>query len=296
EKKVFVDLHSRLTDYKTLAFFHFMCDALNMTDAVFKLMQVQQFKFSDVANTVRAVQSCLSDAFVTVAPGQYTTPILSSFFSEMRATNFASFQGHVLKDVPSSGTRLTIVHELFQEYAKNLIANLGARFPNNAFLSALAVFDPAEYPESWEEVRPWATKHMDAVNAYFVERRAAAGEAGDHPTLDVGEARDQFFNGGAMKMMWELRGTAISDREKFVKFYVEQKAMLSRLLEDGMPLVDEGLEGLEAMQSLNGPSAERPPHHINVVMRTMTGWGRGMVPMFLKLMLFCVLIKPTSVN
>ncbi|PNH01457.1 hypothetical protein TSOC_012654 [Tetrabaena socialis] len=259
---------------------------------------VQQFKFSDVENTVSAVKSCLRDAFIDVVPGQYTTPALRAFFSEMEATNYASFKGHALEGVPSSPARVSSVHALFEEYAKNLVANLGQRFPDIPFLAALAVFDPAEYPESLQEVRWWASRHLAIVHKYFAERRAAPGEpgCGSHPTLDVEEAVDQFFNRGAMRKMWELRADAIRNRDKFVKFYVEQKAMLACLLEDGMSLVDDAVEGMDAMQSLNGPSRDRPPHHINIVMVEMTKWGKGLVPMFLKVMLFCVLIKPTSVN
>lgn len=41
-----------LTDFRILAFKHFMCDALELTDAVFKLMQVKDFNFSDVHTTI----------------------------------------------------------------------------------------------------------------------------------------------------------------------------------------------------------------------------------------------------
>ncbi|GLC58438.1 hypothetical protein PLESTB_001359000 [Pleodorina starrii] len=78
KRKVFRDLYGKLTEYMPLAFFHFMCDALEIADTALKLMQVKEFKFGDIAGTVEACRQRLHTSFIEVAPGQYRTPALPS--------------------------------------------------------------------------------------------------------------------------------------------------------------------------------------------------------------------------
>ncbi|GFR42186.1 hypothetical protein Agub_g3071 [Astrephomene gubernaculifera] len=214
----------------------------------------------------------------------------------MHATNFTSFWGHQLSGVPAAEERLRAVHKLVSEYATNLIAHLARRFPDTAFLSALALFDPAEYPEAESDVRTWAEPKWAAIASYFAERRRAAQHThACHASLDVQEAQDQFFIWGGMKAMWSMRAKALANRAAFVQYYVKQKAMLDELLSGGVSMLGEG-EGLDVLQDLSEPSSSRPVHHVDVAYQELLREKRGLCPMFLKLMLFCIMIKPTSVN
>jgi hypothetical protein len=132
EKKAFSTLHTQLTDFRTLAGLHSMLDVLVQTDGVLKLMQAQQFKFSDVATTAAAVQRSLRKSFIEVGPGRHTTPALKSFWQLLGETWYTSFNGHPLSNVP--GSREGAVLAVFVEFTENLIKYLDRRFPNSSFV------------------------------------------------------------------------------------------------------------------------------------------------------------------
>ncbi|GLC46461.1 hypothetical protein PLESTM_001878000 [Pleodorina starrii] len=296
KRKVFRDLYGKLTEYMPLAFFHFMCDALEIADTALKLMQVKEFKFGDIAGTVEACRQRLHTSFIEVAPGQYRTPALRAFFEQMQASGFTSYGGHNVTGVPPPDARLRDVHALVSEYARNLSDHLSRRFPDSAFLSALSLFDPAEYPEKLDDVEEWAAPKWKAIADYFDERRRAAVHShACHPSLDVGAAEHEFFTCLGMKYMWEKRGKALERRKAFIEYHVKQKAMVDELLAGGVSLLDEG-DGLDTLQSLNEPGSARPVHHVDAAYRELLSERRGLLPMFLKVMLFCIMIKPTSVN
>ncbi|EFJ43831.1 hypothetical protein VOLCADRAFT_106661 [Volvox carteri f. nagariensis] len=256
-------------NFWTLVGLHFICDVLVQTDGVFKLMQAQQFKFSDVAGTIAAVQRLLRMSFIDVLPGQHTTPALKSFWQLMAATGFRSFHGHPVSNVPESPE--SIMHDLFEEFTENLIKYLDRRFPNSSFLLALGLFDPVEYPD---EVDDWGEDAFEALRGYFTERLEEKKHMHDcHPQIDFEEAKLQLpvFK----HEMWKLRPAAVKDREAFLKSYVEQQQLLSQLLgcEEVFGVGDEGYEGADAAEEL--------------MERVREMW---------KLALFCVQIKPTSVN
>ncbi|KXZ40971.1 hypothetical protein GPECTOR_1086g364 [Gonium pectorale] len=232
-----------------------------------------------------------------VQPGQYVTQSLKAFFKEMADTEFHTFKGHAIKNVPEGEAVSFTVHKLFAEYAKGLIAHLSRRFPGTAFLGGLAVFDPAEYPEKLEDVMAWAEPRFAAVCEYFEARKAAAKPGvACHSSLHPDETANEFFVKGGMQWMWEQRQSAVASRRSFTQFNVEQKQVLSCLLEEGISFSGDEPRGVDELEQLNVPKGERPVHHLNVVLRNLVQANKGLFPMFIKLMVFCMLIKPTSVN
>ncbi|KXZ51455.1 hypothetical protein GPECTOR_12g418 [Gonium pectorale] len=296
ERKHFDTVYENLTDFSTLGFLHLMCDALVQTDAMFKFMQCEQFKFSEVNNVVDTVRTVINESFVTVQPGKYVTPALSSFMQEMAATKFVSYKGHTLTGVPPNPT--AALHSLVKEYAQGLIVRLGERFPDSKFLTALAMFDPAEYPENGDdpEVREaWLLKRFEEVRKYFAEREAArVHEHPCYPEIDFDAARAELSAFGSA--MWKRRAQALADKQKYVEHYVKQRQLLQALADGYFSLIDgEAMEAMEAAaeeaRSRRGPA---PDHHVNLAMEQLCG-GKLFYPNLWKLALFCVLIKPTSV-
>ena len=289
EGKKFKEVYTNTMQYYTLAFFHFMCDALAQTDAVFKLMQVEQFKFSDVPRTLESVRISLQNAFVKVNPGAYFTPALKAFFVAMRESGFTSYKGHKLTEVPTNESASISVHRLFVEFVEQLLSHVSRRFPDAPFLAALALFDPVEYPADIKEVAAWAAPHWDAITEYF-KKHAPSGWQG----VDVDAAFVQWAS-RAVEWMHGKRESAIKNREKFIRFYVKQRELLASLLSEGIQFAGDEPTGAEAVEELSRSKCERPKHHLNILLREIhTGLG-STCDAFIKLMIFCTLIKPTSV-
>ncbi|EFJ40925.1 hypothetical protein VOLCADRAFT_107912 [Volvox carteri f. nagariensis] len=255
EKKVFCTLHKQLTDFRTLVGLHFICDVLVQTDGVFKLMQAQQFKDSDVAGTIAAVQHSLRKSFIDVPPGQHTTPALKSFWQLMATTGCKSFHGHPVSNVPESPE--SIMHDLFKEFTENLIKYLDRRFPNSTFLSALALFNLIEYPDNVDD---WGEDASEALRGYFTVRLKEKKHMHDcHPQIDFEEAKLQLSM--FKHEMWKLQPAAVKDREAFLKSYVEQQQVLSQLLgcEEVFSVGDDRYEGADAAEGLMERSVSLQP-------------------------------------
>ncbi|EFJ40997.1 hypothetical protein VOLCADRAFT_107895 [Volvox carteri f. nagariensis] len=172
EAAKFASLHEKLTDFTTLAFTHFLADVLGTTDAMFKLMQASEFKFSDVPGCVECTKTALHACYIAVEPGEYLTPALSAFVAEMKATGFGSYKGHTIHDVPAHPE--AEVHKLVSKYAANLIRHVNERFPDTRFISALALFNPMEYPDvDQPSLVKWGIEKLDVIQEYFTSRSEA---------------------------------------------------------------------------------------------------------------------------
>lgn len=64
------------------------------------------------------MKNALRSSFIQAAAGAYGTTALKAFFTEMHATNFVSYKGHPLTNVPTGGQSACVktMHDLFVEY------------------------------------------------------------------------------------------------------------------------------------------------------------------------------------
>ncbi|EFJ46665.1 hypothetical protein VOLCADRAFT_105410 [Volvox carteri f. nagariensis] len=136
-------------------------------NAMFKLMQASEFKFSDVPGCVECTKNALHACYVAVEPGEYLTPALSAFFAEMKARGFGLYKGHTIHDVPAHPE--AEVHKLVSKYAVNLIHHINERFPDTRFISALALFDPLEYPDvDQPSLVKWGIEKLHVIQEYLI--------------------------------------------------------------------------------------------------------------------------------
>ncbi|EFJ53090.1 hypothetical protein VOLCADRAFT_86010 [Volvox carteri f. nagariensis] len=289
EAAKFASLHEKLTDFTTLAFTHFLADVLGTTDAMFKLMQASEFKFSDVPGCVEGTKNALHACYVAVEPGEYLTLALSAFFAEMKATGFGSYKGHAIHNVPAHPE--AEVHKLVSKYAANLIRHVNERFPDTRFISALALFDPLEYPDvDQPSLVKWGIEKLNVIHEYFTSRSEAKVHTHEcHPVISFGQAKAELV--GFLVSMQGMKEEASKAHAAYVQYFAEERAVLSQLLDDA----SLGYEAAHEVAQKVSRNRARPQHHLDVVIQKLWGLRRN-VPQLYRLALFVAMIKPTTVN